>query len=54
MCVLGSGLTVFGLGIFFIIGSIALIRITAHGLAKGLGRIVHKRNRKNKAAQAGA
>lgn len=54
MCVLGSGLTVFGLGIFFIIGSIALIRVTAHGLAKGLGRIVHKRNRKNKAAQAGA
>ena len=54
MVILGSGLTVFGLGIFFTIGALALIRVTAHGLAKGLGRIVHKRNKKNKAAQAGA
>ncbi|MCR5059344.1 MAG: DUF1700 domain-containing protein [Clostridiales bacterium] len=54
MVIFGSGLTVFGLGIFFTIGALALIRVTAHGLAKGLGRIVHKRNKKNKAAQAGA
>ena len=52
MVILGSGLVCFGLGIFFIIGSLALIRLVAHGLAKGFGRIVHKRNRKNKAAQA--
>ncbi len=54
MVIVGSGLTVFGLGIFFTIGSLALIRVTARGLAKGLGRIVHKRNKKNKAAQASA
>ena len=52
MVILGSGLVCFGLGIFFIMGSLALIRLVAHGLAKGFGRIVHKRNRKNKAAQA--
>ena len=52
MVVLGGGLVCFGLGIFFILGSLALIRLVAHGLAKGFGRIVHKRNRKNKAAQA--
>lgn len=52
MCVLGSGLTIFGLGIFMAIGSLALTRMTAHGLAKGFGRIVHKKNRKNKAAEA--
>jgi uncharacterized membrane protein len=52
MAILGSGLVCFGLGIFFIMGSLALIRLVAHGLAKGFGRIVHKRNRKNKAAQA--
>ena len=52
MVILGSGLVCFGLGIFFIMGSLALIRLVAHGLAKGFGRIVHKKNRKNKAAQA--
>ena len=52
MVVLGGGLVCFGLGIFFILGSLALIRLVAHGLAKGFARIVHKRNRKNKAAQA--
>lgn len=52
MVVLGGGLVCFGLGIFFVLGSLALIRLVAHGLAKGFGRIVHKRNRKNKAAQA--
>ena len=52
MVVLGGGLTCFGLGIFFIMGSLALIRLCAGGLAKGFGRIVHKRNRKNKAAKA--
>ena len=52
MVILGSGLVCFGLGLFFIMGSLALIRLVAHGLAKGFGRIVHKRNRKNKAAQA--
>lgn len=52
MVILGGGLVCFGLGIFFILGSLALIRLVAHGLAKGFGRIVHKRNRKNKAAQA--
>ncbi len=52
MAILGSGLVCFGLGIFFIMGSLALIRLVAHGLAKGFGRIVHKRNRKNKAEQA--
>ena len=46
MVILGSGLVCFGLGIFFIMGSLALIRLVAHGLAKGFGRIVHKRNRK--------
>ena len=54
MVILGGGLTCFGLGIFFMAGSIALIRLTAHGLAKGFGRIVHKKNKKNKAAQATA
>lgn len=52
MVILGSGLVCVGLGIFFIMGSLALIRLVAHGLAKGFGRIVHKKNRKNKAAQA--
>ena len=52
MVILGSGLVCFGLGIFFIMGSLALIRLVAHGLAKGFGRIVHKKNRKHKAAQA--
>ena len=50
--ILGSGLTCFGLGIFFMMGSLALIRLCAGALAKGFGRIVHKRNRKNKAEQA--
>ena len=52
MVILGSGLVLFGLGVFFTIGSIALMRVCANGLAKGFGRIVHKKNRKNKAAQA--
>ena len=52
MVILGGGLTCFGLGIFFMIGSLALIRLAAGGLAKGFGRIVHRKNRKNKAAQA--
>ena len=52
MVILGSGLTIFGLGIFMAIGSLALTRMTAHGLAKGFGRIVHKKNRKNKATEA--
>jgi uncharacterized membrane protein len=50
--ILGSGLCSFGLGIFFAVGSIALIRGTAHGLAKGLSRFVHKKNKKNKAKNA--
>ncbi len=54
MVVLGSGLILFGLGIFGLIGAVALLRVVAHGLAKGFGRIVHKKNRKNKAAQAAA
>lgn len=50
--ILGSGLCSFGLGIFFAVGSIALIRGTAHGLAKGLSKFVHKKNKKNKAKNA--
>ena len=54
LSILGSGLIFFGLGIFFTAGSIALIRITAHGLSKMLGKAVHKRNKKNKAQTAAA
>ncbi|MBR5973642.1 MAG: DUF1700 domain-containing protein [Clostridiales bacterium] len=54
MVILGGGLSCFGIGVFFTIGSVALIRLAAHGLAKGFSKIVHKKNRKNKAAQATA
>ena len=54
MVILGGGLSCFGIGAFFTIGSVALIRLAAHGLAKGFSKIVHKKNKKNKAAQATA
>ncbi len=52
MCVLGTGLALFGLGIFGTIGTIALFRVSSRGLSHLFGRIVHKKNRKNKAKQA--
>ena len=54
MCVLGTGLALFGLGIFGTIGTIALFRVTSRGLSHLFGRIVHKKNRKNKAKLATA
>jgi len=54
MCVLGTGLVLFGLGVFGTIGTVALFRLTSTGLSRLFGRIVHKKNRKNKAKQAQA
>ncbi len=52
MVILGSGLISFGIGVFMMIGCVALFRLTGIGLSRLFGRIVHKKNRKNKAAQA--
>ena len=51
LCILGSGLTAFGLGIFMMIGFVTLVRLLAKGLSNIFGRIVHKKNRKQAAAQ---
>jgi|GEM_PF-552742 len=52
LCILGSGLTAFGLGIFMMIAFVTLTRLLARGLSNIFGRIVHKKNRKQAAAQA--
>lgn len=51
LCILGSGLTAFGLGVFMMIGFVTLTRLLAKGLSNIFGRIVHKKNRKQAAAQ---
>lgn len=48
---MGSGLAAFGIGMFMIIGSVALIRLMANGLSRLFGRIVHKKNKKQQAAR---
>ncbi|MBP5491513.1 MAG: DUF1700 domain-containing protein [Clostridiales bacterium] len=45
---LGSGLASFGIGSFMVIGSVALIRLLAIGLSSLFGKIVHKKNKKQK------
>ena len=51
MIAMGSGLASLGIGLFMIIGSVALIRLLAIGLAKMFGGIVHRKNKKQKAAE---
>ena len=50
MIAMGTGLASLGIGMFMIIGSVALIRLLAIGLAKMFGGIVHRKNKKQKAA----
>ena len=52
LLILGSGLSMIGIGIFITIGCVALIRLVAKGLATFFGKVVHKKNRKNKAMAA--
>lgn len=50
LTLIGYALICTGLGILFMIGSVALIRALANGIASLFGKIVHKKNKKNKAA----
>ena len=52
LCILGSGLSAFGIGIFMMIGFVTLTRLLAKGLANIFGGIVHRKNRKQTAAAA--
>ena len=46
MIVLGSGLACFGVGLFMVIGFVALMRLVAKALASLFGGIVHRKNKK--------
>lgn len=50
LTLIGYALICTGLGILLMIGSVALIRALANGIASLFGKIVHKKNKKNKAA----
>lgn len=47
MAVMGTGLTMFGVGTLMMIGTVALFRLLTDGLANLLGKLVHRKNKKN-------
>lgn len=47
MAVMGTGLTMFGVGTLMMIGTVAFFRLLTDGLANLLGKLVHRKNKKN-------